>query len=135
MFENTICEVYKLCDQAQPLLPVLPKYSAQIGQLEDLYLPCLFYLKIGDSKLSIGQFRQFLRTAETTFPQPASSISRAFTGNNHRNTLGSKDNISLARFLSKKYLNVKSKREEITFALTGWRLKQQSSSLLYNLFY
>lgn len=38
MFQNTICEVYKLCDQAQPLLPACPtpEKSTQISRLEDV---------------------------------------------------------------------------------------------------
>lgn len=71
MFQNTICEVYKLCDQVQPLLPVLPKKSAHISQLEDLYLPFFIWDRL--LKVGKGQSIQFLRRAETSSPQEAST--------------------------------------------------------------
>lgn len=79
------------------LLSVLPKKPTQISQLEDLSLPCLFNLR------STTQSRQRAvqivpennrnTLAPTGFYQASLFSSRAFTGNDHRNTLGSKNNI------------------------------------------
>ena len=90
-------KLYKPCGQAQPLLPVLPKKPTQISQLEDLSLPCLFNL--GSATQSRQRAVQTVpennrnTLAPTGLYQASLFSSRAFTGNDRRNTLGSKNNI------------------------------------------
>lgn len=74
-----------------------PKKPTQISQLEDLSLPCLFNLRSATQSrqraVQIVPENNRNTLAPTGLYQASLFSSRAFIGNDHRNTLGSKNNI------------------------------------------